>query len=309
MTADRVSRRARLLALLPAAAWYGVIWRFSAQDANLSGGLSARVLYWLLNHLSPAFIASPETIRATAVDLLSFFERKAAHMFLYFVLALLLSFAACFFLRRLSARAGAAAALCAVLAGLDEYHQTLVPGRSGEVRDVLVDLTGAAIALAFLALPHLARWSRRRFALPLPALVPAALCLVCLFLALRSPEVYEASALTRWAAERFVPAVAAMAPEELAHLLSQLAPILRDALFLAACGLGGVCLPMAGLLAGLGRRAVWGLACGAVLAAAVVSPLGAAALPPAAGGLALLGALGMGALWWTAAALAPVKRN
>lgn len=308
MTAERVSRRTRGLALLPAAAWYCVIWQFSAQDADRSGGLSDRLLYRLLERLSPAFAASPETVRAAAVELLSFFERKAAHMFLYFVLALLLCFAVCFFTRRMRPRIGLTALAALLLAGLDEYHQTLVPGRSGELRDVLVDLCGAGIALGFLALPYLARWGRRSFSIPLPALIPAALCLLCLVLALRPPEAHGASLLARWSAERFVPAAAAMAPEPLAALLAQLGPALRDALFLAACGVGGVCVPMAGLLAGLRRQTVCGICCGAVAAAMILSLLGSAALPLAAAGLVLLGALGMGALWWVAAALSPMRR-
>lgn len=306
MTAGRVSRRTRLLALLPAAAWYGLIWRFSAQPAAVSGDLSDRLLYRLLGRLSPAFAASAENVRTTAVEVLSFFERKAAHMLLYFVLALLVCFAASFLTRRLRARMGLTALAVLLLAGLDEYHQTMVPGRSGELRDVLVDLCGAGIALAFLALPSLARWGRRSFGVPLPPLVPAALCLVCLCLALSPAEAQQASPLARWAVTRYM---AGVSPEALAAVLNGLAPILRDTLFLASCGVCGVCVPMAGLLAGSGRRTVCGLCCAAVAAGVVLSLLGAAALPLAAGGLALLGVLGMGALWWAAAALAPVRRN
>lgn len=305
MTAVQSSRQAKVLALLPAAVWYSVIWRFSAQTAAVSGDLSDRLLYRLMELWSPAFAASPEPIRAAAVELLSFFERKAAHMFLYFVLALLVCFAACFFSRRMRTRMSLTALACILLAGLDEYHQTMVPGRSGELRDVLVDLCGAGIALGFLALPYLARWGRRSFGVPLPALVPAALSLLYLCLALRSQEAHWAFALARWSAERFVPETAAMDPKELPEFLAALGPALRDVLFLAACGVTGVCAPMAGLLAGLRRRTVWGLGGTAVLAAAALSQFGTASLPLASGGLALLGVLGMGALWWISIALAP----
>lgn len=278
MTARRISRWARPLSLLPAAGWYAVIWRFSAQPASVSGSLSDGLLYRLMRLCYPAFAAAPEDVRVTAVESLSFFERKAAHMFLYFVLALLASFAACFFLRRLTARAGAAAALCGLLAALDEYHQTLVPGRSGEVRDVLVDLSGAAIALAFLALPQLARWCRRNLRHPLAAAVaPAAVCLLCLGLAL-------------------------------AALLAELAPVLRDMAFLVLCGLAGVCLPLTALLAGPrwpSAAALWGAA---VVGAGALAWAGRAAAPLPAGVLALLGGLGIGALWAIAGALAAIRR-
>lgn len=302
------SRQARAAALLPAMAWYGVIWRFSSQTAAVSGNLSDRLLYRLMELWSPAFATATEPIRAAAVELLSFFERKAAHMFLYFVLALLVCFATHFFTRRMRGRMGLAVLACGLLAGLDEYHQTLVPGRSGELRDVLVDLCGAAIALGFLALPDLARWGRRSFGVPLPALVPAAVCLMGLCLALRPASSHAASLLTRWAAERFVPEAAAMGPEEVAGFLRALGPTLRDTLFLIACGITGVCVPMAGLLAGVRREAVCGTCGAAVLGAAALSWNGGASLPQAAGALTLLGVLGMGVLWWIAVALSPVRR-
>lgn len=303
MTARRLLWR--WLSPLPAA-WYGVIWRFSAQPAEVSGALSDRLLYRLMRLGSPAFATAPEGIRTTAVEVLSFFERKAAHMFLYFVLALLVSFALGFFLRRLSARAGAAAVLCAVLAALDEYHQTMVPGRSGEVRDALVDLTGAAIALAFLALPPAAAWLRRhpRAALPL-ALVPAAASLLCLGLALAPPEAHGASPLARWAVGRYLPA--GTAPEALAALLAALAPVLRDTRFLISCGAAGVCVPLAGLLAGERWRYAGLLAAGAAAGVAVLSRAASAASPLSAGLLVALGALAIGALWGMAKTLAGIR--
>lgn len=306
MTIRKHSRWGRLLSPLPAAAWYGVIWRFSAQPAAVSGALSDRLLYRLMLLCSPAFAAAPEGVRTTAVEALSFFERKAAHMFLYFVLALLVSFAACFFLRRLSARAGAAAAVCGLLAAVDEYHQTMVPGRSGEARDVLVDLTGAAIALAFLALPHLARRCRGSLRHPLAAAVaPAAVSLLCLGLALLPAAVHQAAPLSRWTAARYLPGASRSA---LAALLADLAPVLRDAAFLAACGLAGVCLPLTALLAGPRRRAAGVLGLAAVLGTVSLSLAGGAASPLSAGLLAALGGLGIGALWALAAALDGIRR-
>lgn len=308
MTAEKQSPQVRAAALLPAAAWYGIIWRFSAQTAAASGDLSDRLLYRLMALLSPAFAASGEPARTATVELLSFFERKAAHMFLYFVLALLVYFAVCCFFRQARLRMGLTALACALLAGLDEYHQTMVPGRSGELRDVLVDLCGAGIALGFLVLPYLVRWSRQSFSVPLPALVPAAVCLLCLCMSLRPPQAHAASALARWAAAQFVPEAAAMAPNELAEFLQELAPALRDALFLAACGVAGVCVPMAGLLAGLRLPALCGLCAGAAVIPAGLSQLCGAALPLACGGISMLGLVGMGALWWFAVGLSPIKR-
>jgi len=51
--------------------------------------------------------------------------------------------------------------LCAVFAGLDEFHQSFVPSRSASLGDVLVDLCGGVIGLALLW-----RWHRRQLARP-----------------------------------------------------------------------------------------------------------------------------------------------
>ena len=41
--------------------------------------------------------------------------------------------------------------ICIAFAASDEWHQTFVPGRGGNVRDVMIDTAGAAIATAVIA--------------------------------------------------------------------------------------------------------------------------------------------------------------
>lgn len=76
--------------------------------------------------------------------------RKLGHIIEYAVLTLLLR-------RALRAhglppeRSGiSAAALALLYAGLDEYHQSFVPGREGSPRDVLIDALGIGAALYLL---------------------------------------------------------------------------------------------------------------------------------------------------------------
>lgn len=97
--------------------------------------------------MGPAFRAQTPDGQYAIVEFLSFYERKAAHMFLYFVLIGLLLLALRPLLRSNGRLASAAAGLCAVLAALDEFHQTFVPGRAGMPRDVAVDMAGAACFL------------------------------------------------------------------------------------------------------------------------------------------------------------------
>jgi VanZ family protein len=121
---------------------------FSASGDRMSFQHSSRIiaplLHWLLPHLSN------EAVHAMVV-----FVRKCAHLTEYAVLALLLW-------RALPkpveespapwqwAKAGLVLALAALYAASDEIHQAFVPSRQASVRDVLLDTTGAALALLCL---------------------------------------------------------------------------------------------------------------------------------------------------------------
>ena len=87
-------------------------------------------------------------------DLLTFLVRKAAHIGAYFVLGILLF--------NLLKEYGLAVrklifisiAIAMLYACTDEMHQMFVPGRSGEVRDVLIDTAGAALGVVAYAALH-----------------------------------------------------------------------------------------------------------------------------------------------------------
>lgn len=102
---------------VPVVAWMGLIFVFSHQPGPVSQRLAA----------------------STPV-------RKLAHLGEYAVLGALAG--------RAAGRPLPALALGAAYAATDEWHQTFVPGRSGQAADVLLDSAGAA-AGAWL-------WHRRR---------------------------------------------------------------------------------------------------------------------------------------------------
>jgi len=131
---------------LPAGIWYILIFSFSAQTGPNSSALSDRLAYWLLELVWPDFFLQTEAECAAILNTITFCLRKAAHMALYFILAALLLWA----VRKWPDPQRLAAyvvLLCAVLASLDEFHQTFVPGRSGQFRDVLIDLAGVGFFL------------------------------------------------------------------------------------------------------------------------------------------------------------------
>lgn len=89
-------------------------------------------------------------LRVSQDDLVDLITRKAAHMVVFGVLAVLLALA----LRdeRMRWPTALVVAWVATLAyaASDEWHQTFVAGRAGQASDVLIDMVGATAALALL---------------------------------------------------------------------------------------------------------------------------------------------------------------
>mgnify|MGYP002562933420 CR=1 FL=1 len=136
-----------------------VIFMFSAQDGGQSGSLSTAVAHMLATVFVPGFDAMGLSEQAALIDQLAWPIRKTAHATEYACLAISLVIA-CWQLyawrcdsnpsaHRLTTRitrTGLVAFAVAVLyAASDEIHQLFIDGRAGQVTDVLVDASGAAI--------------------------------------------------------------------------------------------------------------------------------------------------------------------
>lgn len=280
---------------LPAALWYRVIWGFSAQTAAVSGDLSDRLLWRLMDALSPAFARVDPDTQNAAVELLSYFERKAAHMFLYFVLAWLVCLALARLGKKVGRRMALTLAVCAVLAGLDELHQRYVPGRSGQLKDVAIDLAGAGVAMVLLGILFLTARRRSGSKTGPLALLPAVMCALTVALIAAFPGNLTGLPPFAWAAERFIPCFSDLDPGGRAGLLASLSPILRELLYLACCALLGCGAMLAAALAGLPLLASVGLSLAACCLAgggiAVLSGLPVLIWSVAFAALGVLGAL------------------
>lgn len=149
---------------LAVAAWYGLIFFFSAQTGEASGEISDRLAFDLLRWETDNPWTLSE-VQYALFQLVTFLLRKAAHMAVFFVLTALLLRALRDPLPNVRARTAAALGLCGVLAALDELHQRFVPGRSGQLKDVGIDLLGGLACLAFYFLLRYIR-QRRRHAVP-----------------------------------------------------------------------------------------------------------------------------------------------
>lgn len=135
-------------------AWCAVIFSFSAQNSNESSHTSGGLIEAVCNFIIPEFGNFSGAERQKFVYSLQFWVRKSAHFTAYGILGFL-SWFALFDIKK-GKRYLIAVGFSMLYACSDEIHQYFVPGRSCELRDVLIDTSGAAlgalIALAFTVL-------------------------------------------------------------------------------------------------------------------------------------------------------------
>ena len=132
--------------LLLAFIWMGVIFYMSNQPASVSSQHSGGVIEFL-NNLP--FIGSIVTYMME-IDIAEFIIRKAAHMFSYFLLAILLFMSNYDNKKNLLKVSLQSLIFTFLYACSDEFHQLFITGRSGEFRDVLIDTSGGIIGILVL---------------------------------------------------------------------------------------------------------------------------------------------------------------
>lgn len=112
--------------------WMIFIFIMSAFDSNESANQSNL----FVNFISKLF-------DITNIQMLNFIVRKLAHFTEYLILGILVSN----WLKDYNNKLYLNIIICAIYAISDEVHQLFVPGRSCEVRDMLIDIFGAMISI------------------------------------------------------------------------------------------------------------------------------------------------------------------
>ena len=124
--------------------WMAVIFMLSHQPASVSSGQSG-VFVEQLHYIAPSIDQ----------QLLTFLVRKGAHIFAYFVLGILM-FNALWRVDLSNFRFNRPAMLsiivCALYATSDEFHQLFISGRSGEIRDIIIDSCAATVGVFIISI-------------------------------------------------------------------------------------------------------------------------------------------------------------
>ncbi len=126
--------------------WMAFIFYLSHQPAEQSNQLSKGITEIIIQTIERvAFIVAPDS--TFDVRDLNHYVRKNAHFIAYLVLGVLVINA----LRSSGVKGyrswALALGICILYAISDEFHQTFIPGRSGEVRDVFIDTAGASVGI------------------------------------------------------------------------------------------------------------------------------------------------------------------
>ena len=129
-----------IISLILIALWMLVIFLMSSEVAGTSSARSNEIV----RTIQSIGVSAP-------ADLLTFLVRKAAHICAYFILGILIFNLLKEYDLGVKKMIFASIAIAMLYACTDELHQMYVPGRSGEVRDVLIDTAGAAVGVGTYA--------------------------------------------------------------------------------------------------------------------------------------------------------------
>ena len=140
------------------AMWILGIYKLSSMNTNNSNGASSGIISVFIEDtleitnkygITSSYPDNSKLEKAT--ELLNTPLRKVMHASVYFVLACMIMFIInyMFHHKKYLISAIITIVLIIVAAGFDEYHQTFVDGRSGEVKDVLIDTIGGTGGILF----------------------------------------------------------------------------------------------------------------------------------------------------------------
>lgn len=150
----------RRLFWLASFGWMGLIFWFSAQNAEKSAESSGSVMTFLLEFFK---VNSMEEILTDTVlySMVDFALRKSAHFAVFAILGVLLCITISLYPNAVRLQKIVLPLSLGILyACIDELHQYFVPGRACQIRDVCIDTAGVLTGVLFVL--WFGRMRRRR---------------------------------------------------------------------------------------------------------------------------------------------------
>ena len=104
--------------------------------SSFNASISSKQSNFIVNIIS-------KILNINNINLLSIIIRKLAHFTEYFILGILVAN----FIKNIHKKPYYAIIFCILYAISDEIHQIFVQGRSGEIKDILIDTCGSTIGI------------------------------------------------------------------------------------------------------------------------------------------------------------------
>ena len=139
-----------ILALLLIAT-FGMIFNFSNQDSEKSGSASQKVTEAITKDIK-AIKELNKNEKARVIDKIEDVIRKIAHFSLYALVGFLLMSLLITYNINEKNKIISTVTIGAIYAISDEFHQSFVSGRSGQVSDVFLDTLGVTVGGLFILL-------------------------------------------------------------------------------------------------------------------------------------------------------------
>lgn len=140
---------------LPVIFWMLLIFMLSSQPASESNNLSTGVTKYIIKTIGKFLPLDIETSTViNVVSKLNHYVRKSAHFISYLILGVLVLNA--FIKSKIEMKKAIFYSLiiCVLYSISDEFHQLFVPGRGGQVKDVIIDSGGSFTGVLMLTIKN-----------------------------------------------------------------------------------------------------------------------------------------------------------
>lgn len=125
--------------------WMMLIFWFSNQSGNISCEMSDGIIFSVVKLIENVLNISLENEKT--ITIFAFLIRKVAHFFLYFVLGILWMILLKEYRVSLGKQVIYSLLFCLIYSCSDEIHQLFIPGRSGNLIDTMIDITGSLCSI------------------------------------------------------------------------------------------------------------------------------------------------------------------
>lgn len=132
----------KVLSIILLIIWMAIIFVFSAESADESAETSGEIIQIFVEQIF-------EKPTQTQIDLLQPIIRKSAHFVLYTLGGIIIC--NLFNVYKIKYAKIVSALFGIIYAIIDEVHQSYVPGRSAEIRDILIDAVGIILGIIIVS--------------------------------------------------------------------------------------------------------------------------------------------------------------